>query len=244
MRTVSSVDDVLAQLAQATAGLTTGISGLTDPEAREPSLLPNWTRGHVLTHLARNAEGGTRLLNWALTGVPSYEYPSVEDRAAAIEAGAGRSAAVLIADARATAEALAAAAVKLPPNAWQHLVTWTTGEQTPADMVVRSRLAEVLIHHVDLDLGFGPVSWPAPFVDDMLTITAGALVNRSSAPLSARLDASDTGRSFQIGAAVGAHWIRGTEADLLAWLLGRSDGAGLSSDYPGPLPPVPSIYRT
>jgi hypothetical protein len=78
----------------------------------------------------------------------------------------------------------------------------------------------------------------------MLTITAGALINRSPAPLSARLDASDTSRSFQIGSAADTIGIRGTEADLLAWLLGRSDGAGLSSDYPGPLPPVPSIYRT
>jgi maleylpyruvate isomerase len=244
MGAVPSVDDVLDQLADATAHLTTGISRLTDAEAREPSLLPNWTRGHVLTHLARNAEGGTRLLTWALTGVPSYEYPSVEDRAAAIEAGASRPAAVLIADVRITAEALADAAAKLPPDAWSHLVTWTTGEQTSADLVVRSRLAEVLIHHVDLDFGFGPVSWPAPFVDNMLTITAGALINRSAAPLAARLDASDTGRSFQIGSAADAIQIRGTQADLLAWLLGRSDGAGLSSDYPGPLPPVLSIYRT
>jgi maleylpyruvate isomerase len=244
MGAVPSVDDVLAQLAAATAALTTGISGLTDDEAREPSLLPNWTRGHVLTHLARNAEGGTRLLNWALTGIPSHEYPSVEERAAAIEAGAGRPAAVLIADVRATAEALADVAAKLPPDAWPNLVTWTTGERTPADLVVRSRLAEVLIHHVDLDLGFGPASWPAPFVDDMLTITVGALINRSPAPLSARLDASDTGRSFQIGSAADAIQICGTEADLLAWLLGRSDGTALTSDYPGPLPPVPSIYRT
>jgi maleylpyruvate isomerase len=241
---VHPVDDVLAQLAEATTGLTTGISELTDAGAHEPSLLPNWTRGHVLTHLARNAEGGTRLLGWALTGVPSYEYPSVEARATAIEAGAGRPAAVLIADVRATAEALADAAAKLPSDAWPNLVTWTTGEQTPADLVVRSRLAEVLIHHVDLDVGFGPASWPAPFVDDMLTITAGALINRSPTPLSVRLDASETGRSFQIGGAAEVISIRGTEAGLLAWLLGRSGGAGLSSDHPGPLPPVPSIYRT
>jgi len=38
--------------------------------------------------------------------------------------------------------------------------------------------------------------------------------------------------------------ISGTEAELLAWLLGRSAGAGLARDKPGPLPPVPSIYLT
>ena len=41
----------------------------------------------MLTHLARNADGGTRLLEWARTGVPSYEYESVAARAAAIEQG-------------------------------------------------------------------------------------------------------------------------------------------------------------
>ena len=33
------------------------VRGLTDDAARAPSRLPGWTRGHVLTHLARNAEG-------------------------------------------------------------------------------------------------------------------------------------------------------------------------------------------
>jgi hypothetical protein len=38
--------------------------------------------------------------------------------------------------------------------------------------------------------------------------------------------------------------IDGTEAELLAWLLGRSDGAALDRDKPGPLPPVPSVHYT
>jgi maleylpyruvate isomerase len=91
------------------------------------SLLPGWTRGHVLTHLARNAEGGTRLLGWARTGVPSYEYRSLAARAAAIEAGAGRPAAALIQDVRQTAGAFAAAATGMPEQAWQRVVRCTAG---------------------------------------------------------------------------------------------------------------------
>jgi maleylpyruvate isomerase len=217
------------------------IGQLTDADARGASLLPGWTRGHVLTHLARNAEGGTRLLGWALTGVPSYEYPSVAARAAAIENGASRPVAALAADVGATAAAFADAAVVMPPGAWQNLVTWTTGQQGTADGVPRSRLAEVLIHHVDLDLGYGPGSWPAVFVRDMLPVAAGRLTGR--APLSARLNATDTDRSFQLGD-TDPERISGTETELLAWLLGRSAGAGLHRDKPGPLPPVPSIYYT
>ena len=33
------------------------IADLTDDGARGPSRLPGWTRGHVLTHLGRNADG-------------------------------------------------------------------------------------------------------------------------------------------------------------------------------------------
>ncbi len=242
--TVRPVEEVLGDLADATGGLIAGVSGLTDADVRQRSLLPGWTRGHVLTHLARNAEGGVRLLDWARTGVPSYEYPSVAARAAAIEAGAGRPAAALAADVRQTADALAGAAAQMPPGAWQNLVTWTTGQQTPAEMVVWSRLAEVLIHHVDLAIGFGPGSWPAAFAGEMLDAAVAALNDRSPAPLTARLEAADTGRGFDIGGAAEARRICGTEAELLAWLLGRSDGGGLARDDPGRLPDVPSIYLT
>lgn len=66
-----SVKDVLGCLAEANGGLIMGAGGLTDADAPAPSLLPGWTRGHVPTHLARNAEGGVRLLGWARTAVPS-----------------------------------------------------------------------------------------------------------------------------------------------------------------------------
>ena len=90
MSHVQPLAQTLEMLAESTASLVASAGLLTDEQARGPSLLPGWTRGHLLTHVARNAEGGTRLLGWARTGVPSYEYRSVTARAAAIEEGAGR----------------------------------------------------------------------------------------------------------------------------------------------------------
>jgi hypothetical protein len=57
---------------------------------------------------------GTRLLGWARTGVPSYEYERLEARAAAIQGGATRPAAVLIEDVWRTATAFADAAADMP----------------------------------------------------------------------------------------------------------------------------------
>ena len=73
----------------------------------------------------------------------------------------------------------------------------------------------------------------------MFTIVVRALNDGSPAPLTARLDAPGTGRSFQIGTAADAMPISGTEAELLAWLLGRSDGAGPGQGRPRSAPAHP-----
>lgn len=71
---------LLTRITTATEHLLTTTATLSDADMHDPSLLPGWSRGHVLTHLARNADGGTRLLTWARTGTPSAEYPSLEAR--------------------------------------------------------------------------------------------------------------------------------------------------------------------
>ena len=58
----SPVATARAPLVTSTEAVFTDIEGLTDDQAREPSLLPGWSRGHVLTHLARNADAMVNLL--------------------------------------------------------------------------------------------------------------------------------------------------------------------------------------
>jgi maleylpyruvate isomerase len=237
-----NADQVLAGLRAATDQLLTGAGQLSDEQARAPSLLPGWTRGHVLSHLARNAEGGTRLLTWARTGIPSYEYKSLEARSAAIEAGSGRPARILAEDVRRTAAAFAGAATDMPPQAWQRVVRYTAGQEPRADVIVPSRLAEVLIHHVDLDIGFGPQDWPASFVADSLPLVAGSLGQRDGlTPM--RLAGTGTGCELTIGVvSPTAVTVSGPEPELLAWLLGRSGGRALTTDPAGPLPGIPAFY--
>ena len=47
----------LDRLAAATDRVLATATGMNEAQVREPSLLPGWTRGHVLCHLARNADG-------------------------------------------------------------------------------------------------------------------------------------------------------------------------------------------
>ncbi len=67
---------LLARIQAATGRLAVTAGTLTDAQTREPSLLPGWSRGHVLTHIARNADGLGNLLVWARTGVETPQYPS------------------------------------------------------------------------------------------------------------------------------------------------------------------------
>src|SRR5580693_7674823 len=90
----------------------------TDDQARAPSQLPDWSRGHVLTHLARNADGLRNLLVWARTGVETPQYPSVQARNDGIEAGAGRRAAQLIVDFADSATAFEAETARLRDGDW------------------------------------------------------------------------------------------------------------------------------
>jgi maleylpyruvate isomerase len=228
----------LARLGDSTDRLLATADALTDSDAAAPSRLPGWTRGHILTHLARNADGFRNLLTWARTGAETPMYPSEEARDRSIEAGAGRSAAELAADVRASAAALARAAESLPAGAWDAMVS-RRGDSFPARVILPRRVSELEIHHVDLGAGYEPGDWPAPFVQETLARVAADFAGRPDAPAClARPDGQD---SFPIGPAIpgaagppgaglqaaGPVTVAGPPAALLAWLIGRDSGAGL-----------------
>ncbi|MBD2898840.1 hypothetical protein amrb99_78160 [Actinomadura sp. RB99] len=213
----------LEAITAATRALLASAARLGEADMRAPSLLPGWTRGHVLTHVARNADGGTRLLTWARTGVEAREYPSAESRAAEIEDGAGRPAAVLVADVRASAERWAEAYQAMPDDAWERVVQWTSGARHPVARATDARLTEVLTHHVDLDAGFGPAGWPADYVARMLPNIVASYARRDGAPR-LRVHATDTGAVHGDGDIA----VSGPAPSLLGWLMGRTDGRDLT----------------
>ncbi|MFM7307225.1 MAG: maleylpyruvate isomerase N-terminal domain-containing protein, partial [Actinomycetota bacterium] len=90
--------------------LLASLETLTDEQCREPSLLPGWTRGHILSHLARNAESHVLMFSAATRGEESEQYPGGKPvRKAGIESGANRSAAELVSGLRISIYALEAA---------------------------------------------------------------------------------------------------------------------------------------
>jgi len=223
----------------ATARVLATAATITYQQAREPSLLPCWSRGHVLTHLARNADGLRNLLIWARTGVVTPQYPSVQVRNEEIEAGAGRPTGELAADIADSAAALAAESASLSDANWAAEVQGIRGAAHPAWFTLWRRLSELEIHHVDLDAGYRPADWPVDFARECLQRATGDFAGPDSP--AAVLAATDDGSEHRIGLAgeTATVTIAGPSHALLAWLIGRSDGDRLIATPAGPLPAVP-----
>lgn len=153
--------------------LEAAIASLTDDDVRKPSLLPNWTIGHVLTHLARNADSHVLMLQAANNGEISAQYPGgVEQRNGDIEAGSTRSAAELIADVSSTNAALQEAWASTAPRGWEGSGMTVSGLGAIADMPFR-RWREAVVHHRDLGLGYDWSQWPDDYVRlDLQRMTA------------------------------------------------------------------------
>jgi maleylpyruvate isomerase len=154
------------QIDQATQRLLDTARIITDPDLRVASMLPGWTRGHVLAHLARNADGMRNVLGGVRTGQDRPAYASAEAREAGIEQDAGRRSAEHAADLAGSAMALRTVARQLPDEGWQVPVRMLDGADFfPAAQLLTRRLVEVELHHCDLGAGYGPGDWPAVFAD-------------------------------------------------------------------------------
>ncbi len=86
------------QIDQATQRLLDDARTLREADLRAPSLLPGWTRAHVLAHVARGADAMRNLLAGARSGRDRPAYASAQAREADIERGAAMRAEDLMAD--------------------------------------------------------------------------------------------------------------------------------------------------
>lgn len=220
------LDADLADVAASHSTLSRVLDHLSDGTARQPSRLPGWSVGHVLSHLARNADSFVRVLHDAAEGRVGVQYPGgPASRDADIEAGSGRSAAELRADVAATNAALETAFAATAPATWATGSALRGGSATPLVLVPLRRLQEVQIHLVDLDLGYEPASWPDRFVARELSLLLPDLAARLPAGVAVEL-AIDGGPPSLYGTGSPVPVAR-TAREVLCWLAGRTEDPGL-----------------
>jgi len=230
--------DQLNALRDATARLDAAIHNTVNDGGHDafaaPALLPNWTIGHVVTHLARNADGLRRVLVGAKVGEQLQPYASPQAREDDIESGALRSTETIATDYRQAGSQLLDTIESLPPAGWQATVDLGRGGPTTADVVLAARLGEVELHHHDLGVDGGL----ALLDDDHAVLLLRALLRsfvrtRDVPPMKLRPAGIEP-----IVIRDGEQEIAGAAVDLVGWLSGRGDGSSLRTT--GALPELPS----
>ncbi|MCT4355084.1 maleylpyruvate isomerase family mycothiol-dependent enzyme [Streptomyces sp. Je 1-79] len=226
----------LASVREATERLLHAAASLDNAAVAEPSRLPGWTRGHVLAHVARNADA---LVN-VLQGRPMYADAATRD--SDIERDAPRALAAQIADVRETGERFQA--VGAEPADWQRTVELRNGVTDRAARVPFRRWVEVELHHVDLGIGYELEDLPEEFVLREIDFLADRWSGRPEVPpVTLRLGYDEDSPSWRTGGDKGdAVVLGGTRAELLGWLSGRGDEgahlAVLEGDHLPNLPPL------
>lgn len=227
----------LASLRDATERLLTAAAKLDNAAVTEPSRLPGWSRGHVLAHLARNADAVVNVLE----GRPMYA--SAEARDADIERDAPRPLDAQIADVRESA-ALFQGAADAPAD-WSRTVELRNGVTDSASRVPFRRWVEVELHHVDLGIGYDLEDLPEEFTEREIDFLAQRFAGHPDVAPTRLTDGTrawSTGRQADTDRTAGEAGVTvtGSPADLLGWLAGRRDGSGLTVEG-GRLPSLPPL---
>lgn len=235
-----SVAEKLAQIEAATERMLATVATLDASALAQPSRLPDWSRGHVAAHMARNSDGISNLLLAARTGEPIGMYASQEARNADIAAGAGRPPEVHQADLAAGAQRLRVIMRTFPEDAWDNTLRFAPNNPesplVPARFLLGARLFEVEAHHGDLDAGYSFADTPAELLPGFLDHVA-RLCDCDAAFTAAT---TDLNWSATIGEGDAVPTVNGPAHALLSWLSGRSRGEGLTCDD-GELPAQPSL---
>jgi maleylpyruvate isomerase len=232
MMTLVTSPSHLPALAAATARLTATAASLSADAWAAPSLCAGWTRGHVLAHLALNAEAMVGVLSGLRDGTPTTMYVSDERRDGDIDVLAAEPPAAVLARLTAACDALGAVAAVA-----EGLPEGTTFERTPggrlmsANAVPFLRLREVEIHHADLGAGYTAADWPPANAMAFLTFEsekyAGAGFHAVATDEPARWTFGDAGND--------APTVSGPVGALAWWASGR-DAAAVVSSSTGTLP--------
>ncbi|MFF7646655.1 maleylpyruvate isomerase family mycothiol-dependent enzyme [Streptomyces canus] len=215
----------------ATERLLTAAAAMDNAAVTKSSRLPDWSRGHVLAHLSRNADA---LVN-VLRGRPMY--PSAEARDADIERDAPRPIDVQLADLRASAARFDEAGAA--PADWSRTVELRNGVTDSASRVPFRRWAEVELHHVDLGIGYELEDLSEEFTQREINFLTERFQGHPDVP--ALVIEEDDGRRIPTGGhGDPALVVTGRPADLLGWLAGRRDGSVLTV-HGGTLPSLPPL---
>ncbi len=206
------IDACVEGCAASHQALLSAVDAMEESAFAGPSLLPGWTRAHVVGHLGLNARSHVHLLACAGRGEAGEQYEgAAAGRAAAIEEASSRSPRELVDELRASIYVLEGAWAGASAATWAGTGTAASGAVLAMADLPFLRWREVAVHLVDLDIGVDRGSWPDLWVRHELERQKMAWA--ASRPMGLTL--------------LPAPALELAERDRLAWLIGRLEVDGL-----------------
>ena len=240
MPDLADTDHHLALLVEAGQRLVRSVDGLTGDDWAAPSALPDWSRAHVVAHLALNGEALEAVLTGVVEGDPVPMYESQDARDTEIAELAGADPAQLRERLLASTVTFPEAVQRVPPDVWKGRFERTRdGSTLPLLATPVMRLREIEIHHVDLAVGYSPDEWPDGFAEDL--VDGMAKRQRGDSPGQGFLVRPlDTDRTWEVGApGDDPVVVTGPVRHVAWWLTGRPPSQQVSSSR-GELPRIGS----
>lgn len=160
------------------------LGNLTDDMVARPSLLPEWTVGHVLAHIAHQGDSISRLFRAAELGEMVDQYEGgFAARVAAIKRDASLSADEHVTGVRRSIYALEGA-IASAREGWYGSARMVSGIEVPVTDLPLRRWREVEVHMGDLGLAelqcVGPDSWSLDYVRHDLSVMTMQWKSRGS----------------------------------------------------------------
>jgi maleylpyruvate isomerase len=207
------------------------VESLVDDEMTAPSRCEGWTRADVIAHVASSGRALVKLIDWATSGEERPLYASRDARSEEIAALAALPRQELLGELRDSARNFAEQAQRLGGELAAPEVQ-LNGKALPATSIVALRIAEVVVHHHDLD-----TAWTIEEADPDSLLNALEAVVRSlrvkgSPGMTLVTEERD---EWVIGD--GSLRVVSDREGLLEWLA-RGDTENIDVD--GPLPVLPS----
>jgi len=225
----------LDHLARAGRRLARTVDGLHAGDWKADSLLPDWTRAHVVAHLALNGEALAGVLRGQADHEPVPMYASNESRDADIEELSRAEPSALRDRLLGSLTTFGEAVRSVPDDVWEGRFERTPGGRAfPLDAVPLMRVREIEIHHADLGLGYTADDWPHAFAETVV----GSMVRRLEPDEGFRVAPLDSEHTWEVGAIRdGGPVVTGPVAHVAWWLTGRTPSDQVSCSR-GDLPTI------
>ncbi|HSN34892.1 MAG TPA: maleylpyruvate isomerase family mycothiol-dependent enzyme [Arthrobacter sp.] len=221
----------LSRLGRESEMLLATVESLVDDELTAPSLCEGWTRADVIAHLAANGRALVKLVDWAASGQEQQLYASAEARAGEIAALAALPREELVGRLRESVQFFAEQAQRLGGELTVGEVL-LNGRQIPATSIVALRIAEIVVHHHDLNTAWTVEEADPDSLLDALEAAVRTMRAKGGPGMTLVTEERD---QWVIGD--GALRITSDREGMLEWLA-RGDTEKVQAD--GPLPSLPS----